>query len=288
MERKKVRFSIWEKDRRDLFPDEFVVWARGVFEKAKEAVKGDRLLSKNVRIAAFTPVCLNLDRRAAEAKWVWVTRDPSRYGGASDLKSDLDEAFRLAAELEPRTKRLRFSESLVRNRRTWNGWSRLREYRIPEKGADSATLGVRDMNYISWDFGKFVDDPEGLKGEVVEVFNVQDYFPALSLNFSNVAFDDDRKYAVRFRVKVAKAKDGKGEAFNAEFCGKRIAPQVAEVEDGWQWYGFEPVKLKNSSVFEFKPGRFAKGGGRSAVDAVYFDRMEIKADCSRRVQKQVK
>jgi hypothetical protein len=279
IERKKVRFSIWEKDRRDLFPDEFVVWARGVFEKAKEAVKGDRLLSKNVRIAAFTPVCLNLDRRAAEAKWVWVTRDPSRYGGASDLKSDLDEAFRLAAELEPRTKRLRFSESLVRNRRTWNGWSRLREYRIPEKGADSATLGVRDLNYISWDFGKFVDDPEGLKGEVVEVFNVQDYFPALSLNFSNVAFDDDRKYAVRFRVKVAKAKDGKGEAFNAEFCGKRIAPQVAEVEDGWQWYGFEPVKLKNSSVFEFKPGRFAKGGGRSAVDAVYFDRMEIKADC---------
>ena len=278
LEREKVRFSIWEKDRRDLFPDEFIGWARGVFAKAKEAVKGDELLSKNVRIAAFTPVCLNLDRRAAEAKWVWVTRDPSRYGGTADIKADLDEAFALAAELSPKTKRLRFSELPQRNRRTWDDWSRMREYRIPEKGADSAMLGVRDLNYVSWDFGKFVKDPEGFNGEVVEVFNVQYYYPALSLKFSNVAFDDDRKYVIRFRAKVAKAKNGRGEAFNAEFGGKRIAPTVAEVADGWQWYEFAPMKLKDSFSFDFKPGRFAKGGGRTAVDAVYFDRMEIRAE----------
>ena len=277
MEREKVRFSIWEKDRRDLFPDEFIEWARGVFAKAKEAVKDDELLSKNVRIAAFTPVCLNLDRRSAEAKWVWVTKDPSRYRDCSDLKTDLDEAFALAAELNPKTKRLRFSESPQRNRRTWSDWSRMRGYSIPEKGADSAMLSVRDLNYMSWDFGKFVKDPEGLNGEVVEVFNVQYYYPALSLKFSNVAFDSDRKYVIRFRVKVAKAKNGKGEAFNAEFGGRRIAPTVAEVADGWQWYEFAPMKLKDSFIFDFKPGRFAKGGGRTAVDAVYFDRMEIKA-----------
>ena len=278
MERKKVRFSIWEKDRRDLFPDELIEWARGVFAKAKEAVKDDELLSKNVRIAAFTPVCLNLDRRSAEAKWVWVTKNPSRYRDCSDLRNDLDEAFALAAELNPKTKRLRFSESPQHNRRTWNDWGRMREYRIPEKGSDSAMLSVRDLNYISWDFGKFVKDPEGLNGEVVEVFNVQYYYPALSLKFSNVAFDGDRRYVIRFRAKVEKAKNGKGEAFNAEFGGRRIAPTVAAVADGWQWYEFAPMKLKDSFTFDFKPGRFAKGGGRTAVDAVYFDRMEIRAE----------
>ena len=275
MGRQKVSFSIWEKDRRDLFPDEFVNWARHVFAKAKEAVKGDALLSKNVRIAAFTPVCLNLDRRAAETKWVWVTRDPSRYGGTADLKADLDEAFSLAAELNPKTKRIRFSESLLRNRKTWDTWSRLREYKIPEKGADSVVLGARDLNHVSWDFGKVVKDSEGLNGEVYEVFNVQCYYPALTLKFSNVAYDSDRKYAVRFRVKVEKAQNGKGEAFNVEFAGKRIAPKVEDVAEGWQWYEFAPIVLKDSNEFNFKPGRFANGGGRGAVKATYFDRLEI-------------
>ena len=53
---------------------------------------------------------------------------------------------------------------------------------------------------------------------------------------------------------------------------------MAGVADGWQWYEFAPMKLKDSFSFDFKPGRFAKGGGRTAVDAVYFDRMEIRAE----------
>ena len=276
--RKKVRFTIWEKDRRDIFPDDFIEWSRGVFTKAKEVVKDDPLLSGNVRIASFTPVCMNLDRRASEAKWVWVTRNPSRYPTCADLKEDLDEAFALSAELCPKDKKLRFSESGVRNLRTWKDWSRMREYRIPKKGSDRAVVGVRDLNYTSWSFGKFLRSAEGYKGEVVEVFNVQCFYPALSLRFSNVAYDSDRKYRIRFRAKVAKAKNGKGEAFNAEFAGMRIAPKVEEVKDGWQWYGFEPVALKDSYEFSIKTGRFDKGGGHTAVDAVYFDRMEIKGE----------
>jgi hypothetical protein len=275
---KKVRFTIWEKDRRDLFPDDFIDWSRDVFAKAKDAVKNDPLLSKNVRLASFTPVCLNLDRRSAEAKWVWVTRDPSRFRTCSDLKGDLAEAFALAAKLSPKTKRLRFSESPQRNLQTWKNWTRLREYSIPEKGSDYAVLGVRDLNYTSWEFGKFVKDSTGRNGEILEVFNVQCYYPALSLKFSNVAYDEDRKYRIRFRVKVTRASNGKGEAFNAEFAGKRIAPKVEELDDGWQWYEFPPLKLKDAYEFNFKSGRFKKGGGRTAVQAVFFDRMEIMAE----------
>lgn len=268
-------FSIWEKDRRDLFPDSFVEWSRGVFAKAKEAVKGDALLSKNVRIAAFTPICLSLDRRTAEAKRVWVTRNPGRYRNCDDLKDDLDEAFSLAAELEPETKRLRFSESAQYNRRYWDGWKRLYEYRIPEEGADSAVLGVREMDYSQYDFGEIVKDPEAFRGECMKVYNHEDWTGPLSLSFGNVAYDEDVDYEVRFRAKIDPAPGGKGEAFNAEFAGQRIAPAVEVADTGWKWYTFRPMKLNDSHVFRFKSGRFAKGGGRGAVNATYIDRLEI-------------
>jgi len=87
---------------------------------------------------------------------------------------------------------------------------------------------------------------------------------------------------VRFRAKVVKAKDGKGEAFNATFAGRHIAPDVAEAGNGWKWYAFPAGKLRESHMFEFKSGRFAKGGGRTAVDAVYIDRLEIAAEDSNR------
>ena len=274
-EKEKVHFTIWEKDRKDLFPDEFVNWARHVFAKAKETVKGDALLSKNVRIAAFTPVCLNLDRRAAEAKWVWVTRNPSRYGGTADLKADLDEAFSLAMELYPKTKRIKVSESPQRNQSAWQNWCKLKDYKIPEKGSDSVVLGVRDMNYTSWSFGEFVKDPEAFRGECMKVYNKEDWMGPIKLSFSNVAYDSDAEYVVRFRAKVDPASGGKGEAFNAEFAGMRISPTVEEAGTGWKWYAYKPLKLKDSNVFHFKSGRFSKGGGRGAVNATYIDQLEI-------------
>ena len=275
IERENVRFTIWEKDRPDLFPDSFVSWARGVFAKAKEAVKGDALLSKNVRIAAFTPVCLNLDRRAAEAKRVWVTRNPSRYGGTADVEADLAEAFALASELYPKTKRIKVSELHQRNRNTWQNWCRLKDFRIPEKGSDSVVLGVRDMNCTSCAYGEFTKDPEAFGGECVKVFNKEDWMGPLTLSFGNVAYDGDAEYTVRFRAKVDPVPGGKGEAFNAEFAGMRIAPTVEEAGTGWKWYAYRPLKLKDSHVFHFKSGRFSKGGGRGAVNATYIDRLEI-------------
>jgi hypothetical protein len=111
---------------------------------------------------------------------------------------------------------------------------------------------------------------------------VQDYFPAVQLDFGHVAFDKDRRYVIRFRAKVVKAKNGKGEAFNASFAERRIAPEVAEVKEGWQWYEFPPVKLRESHMFNFRCGRFSKGGGRTAVDAVFVDCLQIVAEGAKR------
>lgn len=275
-----VKFTIWEQDRPDLFPDSFVDWARGVFRQAEEAVKDDPLLLRNVRIQAFVPLCMRLDRRGAKARWIWVTRDPSRFPAFDDLADDLKLAFDFAEELRPTMKplsRITLANTPQKADVSWTAWKKMRDFRRPEKGSDSVTLGVRDMHYTSWSFGRFVKDPEAYGGECVEVFNVQDYSPAVSLNFGHVAYDKDRGYVVRFRAKVVKAKGGKGEAFNAEFAGRRIAPDVSEVAEGWNWYEFPRRGLNDAHRFFMKCGRFANGGGRSAVDAVFIDRLEIIA-----------
>ena len=196
-----VKFTIWEQDRPDLFPDSFVEWARGVFRQAEEAVKDDPLLLRNVRLQAFVPVCMRLDRRGAKAKWIWVTREPSKFPGFDDLADDLKLAFDLAEELK-KDGGMYLANTPQKANISWTAWRKMRDFKRPEKGADSVTLGVRDLHYTSWSFGRYVKDPEAYGGECVEVFNVQDYSPAVSLNFGHVAYDKDRGYVVRFRAKV--------------------------------------------------------------------------------------
>jgi hypothetical protein len=272
----KKKFSTWEHNRPDVFPDSFLDWSRGIFRQAEKAVADDPLLLFNVRLQAFVPVCARLDRRGAKAKWIWVTRDPSKFQGFDDLADDIKLAFDLRKELAPIGK-MYLANTPEKANVSWKAWQKMLEFSRPEKGSDSVTLGVRELHLRSSQFGRYVKDAEAYGGESIEVYGVQDCFPTAQLSFGHVAFDNDRKYVVRFRAKVVKAKDGKGEAFNATFADRRIAPDVAEVADGWNWYEFPSVKLRESHVFELKCGRFAKGGGRGAVDAVFIDRLEISA-----------
>ena len=269
------KFTCWEHNRPDVFPDSFVDWACGVFRQAEESVRDDPLLLRNVRLQSFVPVCMRLDRRGAKAKWIWVTRDPSRFPGFDDLSDDLKLAFELADELK-KDGGMFLANTPQKAEVSWTAWRKMRDFKRPKKGSDVATLGVRDLHYRT--SGRYVRDAEAYGGESIEVYNVQDYFPTVELDFGHVAFDEDRRYVVRFRAKVAKAKDGKGEAFNAQFAGRRIAPDVSDVADGWNWYSFPPVKLSESYSFTLRSGRFAKGGGRTAVDSVFIDRLEICAD----------
>lgn len=269
------KFTCWEHSRPDVFPDSFVDWACAVFRQAEDAVRGDSMLLRNVRLQAFVPVCMRLDRRGAKAKWIWVTRDPSRFPGFDDLADDIKLAFDLADELK-NDGGMFLANTPQKADVSWTAWRKMRDFKRPEKCGDAITLGVRDLHYRT--SGRYVKDTEAYGGESIEVYNVQDYFPTVELDFGHVAFDDDRRYRVRFRAKVAKAKGGKGEAFNAQFADHRIAPDVSDVADGWNWYSFPPVKLRESYSFTLRSGRFANGGGRAAVDAVFIDRLEISAD----------
>lgn len=275
------KFSTWENNRPDVFPDSFLDWSRDVFRQATSAVAGDPLLLFNVRLQEFVPICMQLDRRGANAKWIWVTRNPSAFPGFEDVADDIKLAFALRKELEPIGK-MYLSNTSQKSDVSWKTWRKMLEFSRPEKSCDAVALGVRDLHFRSTGFGRYVKDAEAYGGECIEVFGVQDYFPAVQLDFGHVAFDKDRRYVIRFRAKVVKAKNGKGEAFNASFAERRIAPEVAEVKEGWQWYEFPPVKLREAHMFNFRCGRFSKGGGRTAVDAVFVDCLQIVAEGAKR------
>ena len=274
-EKKDIQYRIWENDRPDLFPDELIDWAREQFKQAAAAVQGDPVLSKNVRIAAFTPVCVRLNRRAAETKRIWVTRDPSKFRDCADVQDDIRLAFDLAAELNPKTGRLKMSESFERSARVWKSWDLMRNFVRPVSGTNSVLLGARELGRTYCEFGGIEKNADCFRGECVKVFNTQDYYAAVSLDFGNVAFDADAEYVLRFRAKADPVPNGTGEAFNVEFAGQRIAPSVEEIGADWKWYNFKPIRLKDGHCFEFKSGRFKNGGGRGAVRATFVDQVEI-------------
>ena len=275
-----VRFTIWERVRKDVYSYEFIARARELFKKAEQAVKDDPVRLWNVRLQAFVPVCMYLNWRSDETKWIWATRTPEKFRDCSDVQDDISYAEAFEKEIVRRGGKLHLAITAERNSQIWHNWRKMRGFKRPDKGCDVATVGVDELNFTHKNFGERVKDPEAYGGECFRAFNTEDWRGPVMFPFCNVAYDADAEYIVRFRAKVEKAPGGKGEAFNAELDRQRIAPKVEEVADGWQWYEFKPVKLKDWLWFEYKSGRFAKGGGRNAVKCSYIDRIEIRR-CSK-------
>ena len=270
-----VRFTIWERNRPDIYSYDFLSHARELFRKAELAVKDDPIRLKNVRLQAFVPICTYLDHRGEETRWIWVTRNPEKFKDCSDVKDDLAYAFSFIEEMK-KDGDFRLAITRERNDRILQVWNKMRDFKRPEVGCDVVTVGVHDLNFTHPNFGELVKDPEAFGCECFRAFNTEDWRGPVMFPFCNVAYDEDAKYQVRFRAKVEKVPGGKGEAFNAEYEKQRIAPTVAEVKDGWQWYEFTPTKIKNWHWFEYKSGRFSNGGGRTAVKCSYIDRLEIR------------
>ena len=178
-----------------------------------------------------------------------------------------------AARPPPFEKRL--GNTVEKSQRSLDKWSYLEEFKRPEQGCDKVIVGVKDMHFRSWSFGRRVKDPTALEGMAIEAHNRSDDAGAAWLFFGNVAADADAKYIVRFRARVDRVPGGTGEAFNAVYGNERIAPRVEDVKDGWQWYAFKPKKIYDNQEFYFASGRFSKGGGRAAVNGVRIDQNEI-------------
>ena len=271
-----IRFTIWERNRLDVYSYEFLERARELFRKAEQAVKDDPVRLWNVRIQGIVPICTYLDHCGQETRWIWVTRNPEKFRDCSNIHKDID--YITAFEKEVKAKGDDFWLAITKERisRIWHIWNKMRNFKRPEKGTDCVTVGVHDLNFTHSNFGELVKDPEAYGGECFRAFNKEEWRGPVMFPFCNVAYDKDAEYVVRFRAKVEKTPGGKGEAFNAEYEKQRIAPTVDEVKDGWQWYEFKPTRIKDWHWFEYKSGRFANGGGRGAVKCSYIDRLEIR------------
>ena len=277
----KKRVTIWEIAQPSNFPDEFLVRARAHWAKAREAVKDDPACLYNVKMGEAVTLCMQLDRLADDAKYVWVTRHPENFKSAEDARALYETLTGYLDEADRRGNHVDLGLDESRHYRTIDGWKRLLTVKRPAKGCDVVEVPVKDLQIKSPNYGRYVDDPSAYNGRAIEVYNIQEVETIL-LSFGHVAFDPGVPYRLRVHVRADRVPDGKGQAFRAvlyNLNGWRemmaVEKNVEDMADGYDWYEVGTFKPASSQVFRFCPGQFAKGGGRNAFKALYVDKIEI-------------
>ena len=224
---------------------------------------------------------MRLDAAAKKNKYIWVTRNPEKFGNPSGVDEDLSFAEDRIAEFKKDGHQCRFGlPAEAKERAIYGGWRRLANFRRPERGCDSVRVGLDDIGIYKEDWGKVVDDPTASGGKSYLSYNTQDNI-TLYLRFGNVAYDSGVKYRVRVHVRADVKPGAEGEAFCASLVrNDRATTEKAvaakEIDDGkWHWYEVGVAELSDEMEFWFRPGRFANGGGRNTVNDLYVDQVEI-------------
>ncbi len=130
-------------------------------------------------------------------------------------------------------------------------------------------------------WGEIVADPQADDGFAVKLFNTH-YEWCLQWPVAPSLFEPGAKYRVRMRIRVEKG-GREGEAFWAGVYDSvrrkgwgSIAVKTSQVKPGYQWYNVATWTPEAGQYIWTGPGRFdKKGGGRSAVRAVYVDKYEV-------------
>ena len=152
-----------------------------------------------------------------------------------------------------------------------------KEHRADRLVAEECLLGLGRVG--TW--GEFVSDPLAGNGSAVKLFNTH-YEWCLQWRFDMSLLESGSKYKLRARIRVEKT-DREGEAFWAgvyDYGRKRswgqINPKTSAVKEGYQRYDVTTWLPEGSQYIWVGPGRFdKKGGGTSAIEAVYVDKLEL-------------
>ncbi len=250
--------------------------SRDLWSKAEQAVAGNAAVLKRLRRAEFSPVAMRLDAAAAKTKYIWVTRHPETFTKPAGVDEDLAFAEARIEEFRKDGHPTVFGlPARAKERSIYGGWRRAAEFTRPKEGCDRVFVGLDDLTVYHEDWGKIVDDPTAFQGKAYLSHNTQDLLTLL-IRFRNVAYDPGARYAVRVRVRAELEQGATGEVFCATLGKMEKAVTATEVRDGqWHWYDVGSAELSDALEFQFRPGRFAKGGGRNTVRNLYVDQVEI-------------
>ena len=261
--------TCWDEDRPEVFTDEFLRWARGVFNEALKAVADDPECRQNVRFQMGCLRMLWLDRHGSKVKGFWLTRSPEGFAAPD---ADLREDAREMLDLLGLSRRIGQPISLNGGYCT-NIWNRITNYSRPARSDSKCRIGASQM-WCKGNIVKRIKDGSAKDG-VVFKFGPASWTWMAYCDLGMVALDSDVDYRVRFRARIERQKGGTGEAFRAVLGDQVVAPTVGECPKGWHWYSFKPMRLTDDSKFRIKGGLPENGGGRKAVKYIVLDQIEI-------------
>jgi hypothetical protein len=273
---------IFDDIRTSAIPDEFLVRAVRMWAEAEIAVKDSPPHWHNVRMGAIPALYARLMRLPPHDEiGVWVTENPGLYDVPPERRA-------LAKELLARFgegKNVRISESLERHEKVLGDiarWATATPH-VTAPVQSSAIVEEAQLTLANrGEWGDFVKDPLAEDGAAMKLFNTH-YEWCTTLPFGRVAFDPGKKYRFRVRLRVESAGGVDGEAFwagvydarNRRSCGG-IDRKVVATGEEYAWYDVAEWVPERDHYFWIGPGRFdKKGGARSAVGAVYVDKLEL-------------
>jgi hexosaminidase len=130
-------------------------------------------------------------------------------------------------------------------------------------------------------YGEFVEDPKASDGRALKLFNTHHEWCAM-LMMNRIAFEKGRKYRVRIRLRCEKA--GEGGAFMAGIFNEKkwqhdgIANVMTRnVSQEYKWYDICTFVPDYSEYFWISPGLFNKNTGKSAINALWIDKIAFEA-----------
>ena len=263
-------------DAPELFPDDFIDWAWKNWQAAEKSVQDDPTALFAVRMAEMGPLAVKMDWWTENLPRVWVTCDPCAF------KLPADEIRRTYAAFMDRYTEgckavpgVRLGNLKVRHDYRLRNWKTLVDMKVPEKGTDSVSIPCTLLDCWNETRADVKPDKAATDGQAFCVVNHVNS-PSVYLNIENVAYDKGAKYRARIRVKVERVPNAKGEAFLAKIGTVSLVKRVEEIpNDDYQWYDLGTTELQPGKPFEFRLGRFENGGGRTAVTALWLDRLEL-------------
>ena len=261
-------------------PDEFFDRAAVLWQHAEDAVKNKPEYLYNVRMGAIPVLYARLSRMTnGGIIKVWAAEDISQYTLPS-------ESHKLANELIKRfdeAKDIRLSESMERHDNMLKSWKQVASHTNLPKSQTHAVIEDKLLHLGkrgTW--GDTVADPLAEDGSAMKLYNTH-FEWCTTLPFREVAFDSGRKYRIRMRVRVEKKPDQTGHAFwsgvydskNKRGCGG-CNKNNPDIGDDYAWYTVAEWIPEKDHYFWIGPGRFNKENGKSAIKALYIDRLEIE------------